>query len=88
MDYMNLPRIFLQSYDACLGYYPADVCRQKVIAGAPIGIDVYLKTYENCRPILGPERCQTFLAPDQKASFAIPLLAIGFIIGAVFGKER
>lgn len=87
MDYMNLPRLFLQSYDACLSYYPADVCRQKVIAGAPIGIDIYLKTYENCRGILGPQTCQNYLAPDVNKGLSILSLGIGLILGAALFKK-
>jgi len=89
-SFINLPKAFLSGYDACLNNASPDFCRDKIVSSAPTVIDVYLKTYENCRSILGSERCKTIMAPDQPTKIAIvPLLAIGIIAGAlIFGRNK
>ena len=91
LSFINLPKAFLSGYDACLNNASPDYCRDKIVSGAPTVIDVYLRTYENCRSLLGSERCKALMAPEPASGIvsSIPILALGIIAGAlIFGKRR
>lgn len=89
ISYFNPLKTFLSSYDLCIRSASPDYCRNSVSSSTPAIMDTYLKTYENCRIALGSEACQNILAPDQNPTLqALPLLAIGFLAGAIiFGKK-
>lgn len=89
-SFINLPKAFLSGYDTCLNNASPDYCRDKIVSSAPTVIDIYLKTYENCRNILGSERCKALMAPEPTSGVAIvPLLTIGLIAGAlIFGRTK
>lgn len=89
ISYFNPMKTFLSAYDTCIQSASPDYCRNSVSSSTPAVVDVYLKTYENCRRIMSADSCQKILAPDQNQTLqAIPLVAIGFIFGAViFGKK-
>jgi hypothetical protein len=91
LSFINLPKAFLSGYDACLNNASPDFCREKIVSSAPTVVDVYLRTYENCRNLLGSERCKTLMAPEPTSGIvsSIPILALGIIAGAlIFGKRR
>ena len=92
LSFINLPKAFLSGYDICLNNAASpDYCRDQITSSAPTMIDVYLKTYENCRGILGSERCKTLMAPEPASGIvsSIPILALGIIAGAlIFGRNK
>ena len=89
ISYFNPARTFLTAYDLCLRSAPPDYCRQKVSEGAPMAIDVYLRSYETCAQVLGSENCQKILAPDPVSpATVIPLIAIGFLFGYLFRGKK
>jgi hypothetical protein len=91
LSFINLPKAFLSGYDTCLNNASPDYCRGQITSSAPTMIDVYLKTYENCRNLLGSEKCKSLMAPEPASGIvsSIPILALGIIAGAIiFGKRR
>ena len=91
LSFINLPKAFLSGYDTCLNNASPDFCRDKIVSSAPTVIDIYLKTYENCRNLLGSERCKALMAPEPSSGIvsSIPILALGIIAGAlIFGRNK
>jgi len=89
INLINIGDQFLSAYDICTLYASKEICRDKITSTAPTLIDIYLKTYDNCKEIFGQNQCRKLLAPETLGTASvIGIAVIGFIIGAIiFRKE-